>query len=53
MNMSYPVGVGSSSAGAYGVSGIPHAFVVANGKIVWAGHPMDGLANAIDAALKK
>ncbi|HYG77143.1 MAG TPA: redoxin domain-containing protein [Planctomycetota bacterium] len=53
MKMSYAVGVGSKSGGAYGVRGIPHAFVIApGGKIVWAGHPMNGLDKAIEEALK-
>jgi thiol-disulfide isomerase/thioredoxin len=53
MKMDYPVGLGSNSGGAYGVSGIPAAFVVApGGKIVWSGHPMSGLDKAIEKALK-
>ncbi len=28
---------------AYGIDGIPHAFVVQDGKVVWQGHPMSGL----------
>lgn len=53
MKMDYPVGMGSNSGNAYGVSGIPAAFVVAGGKIVWSGHPMSGLDKAIEAALAK
>ena len=41
--MDWLVGTGSNSANEYGVRGIPHAFVVQKGKIIWAGHPMDGL----------
>ena len=53
MGMDYPVGMGSAASNAYGVEGIPVAFVVApGGKIVWTGHPMDGLDKAIEAALK-
>jgi len=38
--------------GAFGVNGIPHAFVVDKaGAIVWHGHPMSGLDKAIEAAL--
>lgn len=36
----YTVGLGSQSFKAYGVTGIPHAFVVArDGKLLWHGHP--------------
>ena len=38
--------------GRYNVGGIPHAFVVKNGKVVWHGHPMSGLDDAIENALK-
>jgi thiol-disulfide isomerase/thioredoxin len=39
--------------GAFGVDGIPHAFVVdKTGAIVWHGHPMDGLDKAIEAVLE-
>ena len=42
MKMNYIVGYGSTSGDAYGVTGIPHAFVIgADGKIAWDGHPMD------------
>ena len=42
MKMNYTVGYGSTSGQAYGVTGIPHAFVIgADGKIAWEGHPMD------------
>jgi thiol-disulfide isomerase/thioredoxin len=57
-NMAYTVAIddgGKTSKGymtAYGQNGIPHAFIVGkNGKIVWHGHPMDGLEKAIDKAL--
>ncbi len=34
---------------AYGVNGIPHAFVVdREGRIAWHGHPMDGLDRILD-----
>jgi thiol-disulfide isomerase/thioredoxin len=37
---------------AYGVNGIPHAFVVdKDGKVAWQGHPMDGLDKAIEEIL--
>lgn len=33
---------------AYGQRGIPHAFIVGkDGKVVWHGHPMDGLDKAL------
>ena len=35
----------------YDLRGIPHAFVVKDGKIVWHGHPMKGLEDAIENAL--
>ena len=39
--------------GAFGVGGIPHAFVVdKTGAIVWHGHPMDGLDTAIEVVLE-
>jgi thiol-disulfide isomerase/thioredoxin len=41
--MNWIVGLGSSSGSAYGVSGIPHAAIVVDGKIVWKGHPMAGM----------
>ncbi len=52
LDMSYPVGIGSSSSWDYNVTGIPHAFIVdRDGTIVWAGHPMGGLDQALYAAL--
>lgn len=47
--MDWVIGAGSSSGRDYGVSGIPAAFIVVDGKIVWNGHPMGGL----DEELKK
>lgn len=41
--MDWLVGTGSESAGDYRVRGIPHAFIVKDGKVVWQGHPMAGL----------
>jgi thiol-disulfide isomerase/thioredoxin len=53
MNMPYPVGGGSPSGRTYGVRGIPHAFTIApSGEVVWEGHPMDGLEEAIDNQLR-
>lgn len=45
--MDWIVGAGSSSGREYGVSGIPAAYVVVDGKIVWNGHPMGGLDEKI------
>ena len=42
-NMDWLVGTGSDTASKYGVQGIPHAFIVKDSKVVWEGHPMDGL----------
>jgi thiol-disulfide isomerase/thioredoxin len=40
--MRYTVGVGSEASDAYGVQGIPHAFVIGrDGKLVWHGHTAD------------
>ena len=36
----------------YNIGGIPHAFVVKDGKVAWHGHPMAGLDDAIEDALK-
>ena len=47
--MDWIVGAESNAGSAYGVSGIPSAFIVVDGKIVWNGHPMGGL----DAEIKK
>jgi cytochrome c biogenesis protein CcmG/thiol:disulfide interchange protein DsbE len=53
MGMIYPVGCGSTSGGAYGVRGIPHAFIVdPTGVIAWHGHPAGGLDAAIEKQLK-
>jgi len=53
MGMIYAVGCGSKSGGAYGVRGIPHAFIVdPTGVIAWHGHPAGGLDAAIEKQLK-
>jgi hypothetical protein len=40
--MKYVLGTGSELAAEYGVTGIPHAFIVGkNGKLVWHGNPND------------
>jgi len=47
MDYTVAIDAGKTSEGymeAYGAEGIPHAFVVdREGKVVWEGHPMDGL----------
>jgi len=45
--MDWIIGAGSSSGREYGVSGIPAAYIVVDGKIVWNGHPMGGLDEQI------
>ena len=41
-----------SYMGGFGIGGIPHAFIVnKQGKIVWHGHPMAGLDEALEAIL--
>ena len=50
--MHYIVGVGSDSVQRYGVSGIPHAFLIdPSGQVVWSGHPLGGLDRALERAL--
>jgi peroxiredoxin len=53
--MDYPVAIdhegktGQAYMAAFGVSGIPHAFVVdREGRIAWHGHPMSGLEQVLD-----
>jgi thiol-disulfide isomerase/thioredoxin len=55
MGMIYPVGCGSRSSGAYGVTGIPHAAIVDTaGNIVWEGHPMQpDFESTLEAQIKK
>ena len=43
MGMDWLVGTGSNTADEYGVNGIPHAFIIKDGKIIWENHPMNGL----------
>ncbi len=55
--MAYTVAIDAGATsdgymGKYGINGIPHAFVVKDGAVVWHGHPMDKLKAAIDNALK-
>jgi len=53
MKMNYIVGTGSTSGGDYSVRGIPKAFVIVDGKIIWEGHPVSGLDEAVKKALKE
>lgn len=54
MKINYIIGTGSDSSQKYGVTGIPHAFVISpDGKILWRGHPMSGLDKVIEDAVKK
>jgi thiol-disulfide isomerase/thioredoxin len=52
--MDYPVAIdedGETAKGymqAYGVNGIPHAFIVREKKVIWHGHPMDGLDKTLE-----
>jgi thiol-disulfide isomerase/thioredoxin len=40
---------GEAYMGAFGIKGIPHAFIVdKEGRIIWNGHPMDGLDKALE-----
>lgn len=50
--ITWVVGAESNSASDYGVSGIPHAFIIVDGKIVWAGHPMSGMEAEIEKQLE-
>ena len=54
-DMRYTVGVKSQTADAYGVSGIPAAFVIGrDGKLLWSGHPArEEFERAIVEALKQ
>jgi thiol-disulfide isomerase/thioredoxin len=54
MKMDYAIGGGSPTAGAYGVQGIPTAFIIdPAGRVAWEGHPMGGLDAALKAAVEK
>jgi thiol-disulfide isomerase/thioredoxin len=51
--MNYIVGTGSTSGSDYSVRGIPRAFVIVDGKIIWEGHPVSGLDEAVKKALEE
>jgi thiol-disulfide isomerase/thioredoxin len=55
MHMTYAIAGGSGTAQAYGVTGIPTAFLLdTEGKVVWQGHPMNpAFVAAIESQLKK
>lgn len=49
----YLISVGPDIGDAYGVSGIPHVFVIdPDGKVAWHGHPASMQESVITAALK-
>ncbi len=57
MNMSYRVALDTDrtteETWMKDVEGIPHAFIVdRGGRVIWAGHPMDGLEQTLDDVLE-
>jgi len=54
MGMVCAIGCGSPTGRAYGVRGIPHAFVIdVEGRVVWQGHPAEkGFEQVIEKQLK-
>ncbi len=51
--MSYPNGISKDLIGQYGVTGIPHAFLIdKDGKLLWHGHPMQLNDTIIGSAFK-
>ncbi len=49
----YIISIGPDIGNAYGVSGIPHVYVIdADGKVAWHGHPSEMQESVITAALK-
>ena len=52
-NIPYLISVGADIGDAYGVSGIPHVFVIdPDGKVAWEGHPSGLQEGTITALLK-
>ena len=56
MEMNYTIAIDQDSetwsfAVSTGVDGIPHAFVVKQGRLFWEGSPMDGFDSAVSAIL--
>ncbi|RLD12576.1 MAG: hypothetical protein DRI44_00095 [Chlamydiae bacterium] len=52
MKMNYIVGTGSTSSQKYAIRSIPNAFVIVDGKIIWEGHPVGGLDQVVEKALR-
>lgn len=47
------IGAGSSAGGAYGVSGIPHSFLIGpDGNVAWHGHPSEVSKSLLKGVLK-
>ncbi len=52
--ITYIISVGANIGDAYGVTGIPHVFLIdPDGKIAWSGHPSGLQESTITALLKK
>ena len=52
VGMDWLIGTGSNTASDYKVNGIPHAFIIQKGKVVWEGHPMFGLEEKLKEITK-
>lgn len=50
-NMNWVIGLGSNTINSYGVTGIPHAFIIADNEVKWHGHPMDSMDKKIESIL--
>ena len=51
--MNYPNGISKDLVQQYGVTGIPHAFLIGkDGKLLWRGHPMQLTDAILEGALK-
>jgi thiol-disulfide isomerase/thioredoxin len=53
VEMPWIIGAGSNAGKDYKVSGIPTAFIVKNNQIVWNGHPMAGLDQALEKVVNQ
>lgn len=52
--ITYAISLGKDIGGDWGVSGIPHVFVVdVDGKVAWEGHPVDLKEDVVAQAVKK